>query len=133
MILPMHALVAVADSEKLHLYRNTGTETHLKLTQVATPPLEKHTAGGTSHISDTAHMEVRHKEEAQRAIAVALSLNEWAMHNDFEALLVIAAPRTLGELRKHWHKAVEQKIVGEISKTLTNATVEEIEKTVLAA
>lgn len=133
MILPIHTLVAVADGEKLHLYRNTGTETHLELTQVPTPPLEKRTAGGASPISDTAHAEIRHEEEAQRAIAVALSLNEWALHNDFEHLLVIAAPRTMGELRKHFHKAVSSKIVGEITKTLTNSTTEEIRKAILAA
>jgi len=131
MILPIHALVAVADGEKLNLYRNTGTETHLQLTRVPTPPLENKTAGGTSHISDTAHKEVRHEEEAQRAVAVALTLNEMALQGDFEKLLVIAAPRTLGELRKHWHKAVEERLVGEVPKTLTNATLEEIEKAVL--
>ena len=131
MILPIHALVAVVDGEKVHLYKNTGTETHLVLTKVPTPPLETRTAGGTAPISDTAHKEVRHEEEAQRAIAVALTLNEMALHGQYEKLLAIAAPRTLGELRKHWHKAVEQRLVGEVSKTLTNATIEEIEKAVL--
>jgi protein required for attachment to host cells len=46
---------------------------------------------------------------------------------------VIAAPRTLGELRKHYHKTLEAKMVGEISKDLTGHAMADIEKVIAAA
>jgi protein required for attachment to host cells len=52
-------------------------------------------------------------------MGVADSLNRWALTGRFEHLLVIAAPKTLGQLRKGWHKQTSARIVGEISKELT--------------
>jgi len=46
---------------------------------------------------------------------------------------VIAAPKTLGELRKHWHKALEAKLVGELAKELTGHSVGDIEAAVAKA
>ena len=43
-----------------------------------------------------------------------------------EELLVIAAPKTLGELRKHWHKDLESKLAGEIAKDLTGHSSDQI-------
>ena len=37
-------------------------------------------------------------------------------------------PLVMGEMRKELHKEVEQRLVGEVPKTLTNHTVDEIEK-----
>ncbi|WP_255964541.1 baeRF12 domain-containing protein [Staphylococcus aureus] len=37
----------------------------------------------------------------------------------------------LGELRKEMHKEVEDRVIGEIAKTLTNHTVSDIEKVLL--
>ncbi|WP_242154832.1 host attachment protein [Sphingomonas sp. BAUL-RG-20F-R05-02] len=46
---------------------------------------------------------------------------------------MIAAPRTLGELRKHYHKTLEAKLVGEVSKDLTGHTTADIEKAIASA
>jgi protein required for attachment to host cells len=46
---------------------------------------------------------------------------------------VVAAPKTMGELRKHWHKEVQGAIVAEITKTLTARSGEEIAKAISAA
>jgi protein required for attachment to host cells len=48
-------------------------------------------------------------------------------------LVVIAAPRTLGELRKHYHKTLETKLLGEVPKDLTGHGIEDIEKTLASA
>ena len=40
----------------------------------------------------------------------------------------MAPPRTLGELRKHYHKEVDKRLVAEVPKDLTNVPVEEIER-----
>ena len=50
-----------------------------------------------------------------------------ALANEFDKLIVVAPPKTLGELRKHYHKEVESRIAGEIAKDLTNMPVPEIE------
>jgi protein required for attachment to host cells len=45
-------------------------------------------------------------------------------------LVIIAAPRTLGELRKHYHKKLSATLVGEIAKDLTGHAVQDIEKAI---
>ena len=55
------------------------------------------------------------------------------MGGGIEQLVVIAAPRSLGELRKHYHKTLEAKLTGEIAKDLTGHSIADIEKAVHAA
>jgi protein required for attachment to host cells len=55
-------------------------------------------------------------------------LKKKALANEFDKLIVVAPPKTLGELRKHYHKEVEARIAGEVAKDLTNMPVAEIEK-----
>lgn len=52
------------------------------------------------------------------------------MLGKFDNLIVIAAPRTLGELRKHYHKALSAKLLGEIAKDLTSHAIADIEKVI---
>ncbi|HSP45252.1 MAG TPA: host attachment protein [Chthoniobacterales bacterium] len=47
--------------------------------------------------------------------------------------MIIAAPKTLGEMRKHYHKKLEEALVGEIAKDLTGHSIADIEKTIIAA
>ena len=49
-----------------------------------------------------------------------------------KSLIVVAPPRTLGALRKHYHKEVERRLIGEISKDLTGHPIGEIEKIIAA-
>ncbi len=49
-----------------------------------------------------------------------------------DRVVIAAAPHVLGELRRHLHKEVADRIVGEIDKTLTNHPVHRIE-TILRA
>jgi len=67
-------------------------------------------------------------EENRFAADTAAMLEERALRNEFEALVIVAPPKTLGELRKHYHKAVEQRILAEVPKDLVNMPVAEIEK-----
>ena len=67
-------------------------------------------------------------EEDRFAAATAAMLKERALSNDYEALVVVAPPATLGELRKHYHKEVEKRLVAEVPKDLVNVPVAEIEK-----
>ena len=71
-------------------------------------------------------------EEQRFAADTAEMLKQRALRNDFEALVVVAPPKTLGELRKHYHKEVEKRLVAEVPKDLTNLPVPEIEKVLKA-
>lgn len=133
MILPSNSLVAVVDGEVLRLYRNTGTATEVALSAVDTPKLEDRVVGSAGRISTEANPDNDTQAEDGHAMSVALALNDWALKNRFDKLVVIAAPKTMGELRKHWHKEVEERLLGEITKTLTGATTEDIIRTIEAA
>jgi protein required for attachment to host cells len=60
-------------------------------------------------------------------------LKQRALRNEFESLIIIAPPRTLGELRKHYHKEVSARLAGEIDKDLTGHTVPQIEEALAKA
>lgn len=72
-------------------------------------------------------------EEDRFAAEVAEMLNKHALSRLFEKLIVVAPPRTLGELRKHYHKEVGARLVAEIDKDLTGHPVQQIEKALDAA
>ncbi|MDO9222850.1 MAG: host attachment protein [Caulobacter sp.] len=121
MMIPTGALVAVVDGEKLAMFHNTGHET-IVLAPAPLPKLEHAISGSGGHQSSSANPDNDTQAEDGFAGGVAAMLNRQALAGQFEALVVIAAPKTLGELRKHWHKALQAKLVGEIAKDLTGQT-----------
>ena len=72
-------------------------------------------------------------EEDRFAADAADLLKRRALANDFESLIVIAPPRTLGELRKHYHSEVSARLAGELDKDLTNHPIPDIESAIKAA
>lgn len=67
-------------------------------------------------------------EEDRFAADTAAMLKERALANAFETLIIVAPPKTLGELRKHYHKEVSARLAGEIAKDLTGHSVPQIEE-----
>lgn len=120
MLLPNNTIVAVADGEKFHLFRSSGHETGKHLEPLGHPHVEgSNHAGGVHHISKAANPDEKQDAKDMHAAATAEWLNEQAIANKFEHAVVIAPAKVLGELRKHYHKALESKILKEISKDLT--------------
>jgi protein required for attachment to host cells len=75
-----------------------------------------------------------HQQEEDRFAAdTAALLKTRALNNDFESLIIVAPPRTLGELRKHYHKEVSGRLAGELAKDLTGHPIADIEQALLAA
>lgn len=72
-------------------------------------------------------------EEDRFAAEVADLLKRRALRNDFDALFVVAPPKALGELRKHYHVEVQHRLKGELDKDLTGHPVDQIEKALQAA
>ncbi|WP_203311158.1 MULTISPECIES: host attachment family protein [Sphingomonas] len=75
-----------------------------------------------------------HQQEEDRfAAETADMLKRRALANEFEALIIVAPPKTLGELRKHYHKEVSDRLKGELAKDLTGHPVPDIEKALQSA
>ncbi|GGB33194.1 hypothetical protein GCM10011380_23320 [Sphingomonas metalli] len=72
-------------------------------------------------------------EEDRFAAEAADMLKQRALANEFEKLIIVAPPRTLGELRKHYHKEVSNRLAGELGKDLTGHPISDIEQAIAAA
>lgn len=141
MQVPHNTFVVVADGKKMLFFRNEGDSAFPKLeverkreTTDAADRDQKTDAPGRSFSSvgsgRSAYEEVdfHQLEEDRFAADTAQLLNEKALRNEFESLIIVAPSRTLGELRKHYHKEVEKRLAGEVAKDLTGHPVAEIEK-----
>ena len=141
MQVPHNSVILVADGRKSLFFRNQGDadSPNLSVLEKETHPNPPHheqasdTAGMAmnvigGHGGSMTEVDFHQLEENRFAADTAAMLEERALRNEFEALVVVAPPKTLGELRKHYHKAVEQRIVAEVPKDLVNVPVAEIEK-----
>jgi protein required for attachment to host cells len=116
------------DGEKLRLFRNTGQLGAPKLALLEEPDLSgENKASGARHASSSANPDDSRLEEDSFVASVAVWLNTQALGKGFEALAVVAPPKSLGELRKHYHKALQAKLVMELAKDLTGHSVADIE------
>lgn len=141
MTIPNQALVLIADGRKYLFLRNEGDEVYPDL-QVEEHSMQHNPAdrdqktdapgrsfsrasSGRSAMEET---DFHQLEEDRFAAETADLLRQRALAGDFEQLIIAAPPRTLGELRKHYHKEVEARLVQEVSKDLTNHPIPDIEK-----
>ena len=146
MQVPHNSFVVVADGAKMLFFRNEGDAEFLKLEierkreQENLPDRDLKTsdrgrtfdASGGAGRSAYEETDFHQLEEDRFAAETAELLKTRALRNDFESLIIVAPPKTLGELRKHYHKEVEKRLTGEIAKDLTGHTVDAIEKIISA-
>ncbi len=146
MQVPHNSVILVADGRKSLFFRNQGDADFPNLSVV-----EKESHPNPAHheqASDLAgqsmksvdgiggsmqEVDFHQLEEDRFASETAAMLKERALRNEYDALVVVAPPRTLGELRKHYHTEVEKRLVAELPKDLVNMPVPEIEKILQAA
>ncbi|TIP13967.1 host attachment protein [Mesorhizobium sp.] len=134
MILANGTLVAVIDGDKLRLFRNKGHEPRIDLVEMPEPGLHlANTGSGGRHRSSTANPDDSRLREDDFAAAMAAYLNREALTEAFEHVVVIADPRTLGELRRHFQAPLRAKLVGELAKDLAKHSTEAIENTLTTA
>jgi protein required for attachment to host cells len=134
MLLPSGATVAVADGKKFSLYRNTGDSLNPTLAAMPHPEIEIVNSGsGASHQNNAGNPDNGQAEEDGFAGGIAAFLNKRVLGGEISDLVIIAAPRALGELRKSYHKRLSEVLRGEISKDLTGHAVHDIEKAIAAA
>ena len=133
MLLPKGTIVAVADGERFNLFSNTGDEAKLALTAMPETQVESVNKGsGAGHQSSSANPDDSQTAEDGFAGGIANLLNKRVLDGQISDLVIIAAPRTLGELRKSYHKKLTEVLRGEISKDLTGHALHDIEKAIAA-
>ena len=133
MHLPKDATVAVADGEKFNLFRNAGDEAGLQLVVLPHGDIEDHKGSGAGPHGSSANPDGGRDEEEAHSAGMAELLNKKVLDGTITKLLVIAAPATLGALRKHYHAKLSALLVGEISKDLTGHGARDLEKAITAA
>ena len=148
MRVPHNSFIMVADGRKMLFFRNDGDADLPTLRMVRVE--EKDNPYHRDQASDAAgrrygsaangtvrgvyaNTDFHELEEARFAAETAEMLKRRAMRGEYEKLFVIAPPRTLGELRKHYHKEVANRLVAEIPKDLTGHPVADIERIITAA
>lgn len=146
MQLPHQSVVLVADGRKMLFLRNDGDEVHPNL--IVEHALEKPNPATRDHATDAAGAasspqgaarssveptDFHQIEEDRFAAECADLLKRRALANDFESLIIVAPPRTLGEMRKHYHKEVSERLKGELDKDLTGHPIADIEQALMTA
>lgn len=135
MKVPPRALVALANGERFVLMRNVGEAFDPKLERIGELDLElTNFSAGTRHQDPAGQRNGSTDiDELAHGAAVAGWLNDKALNGRLGQVVVAADPKTLGQIRKHCHKELESKIVGELAKDLINQPVPAIERALAAA
>ncbi|MGE5366151.1 MAG: host attachment protein [Betaproteobacteria bacterium] len=139
--IPHNAFVFVGDGAKALFLRNEGDAQilNLKTERVftdANPPTHEQgtdrpgrafssVGRGRSSVTQTDWHKL---EEHHFAEQVAAMLERIVRERGVEALVVVAPPRALADLRKAFHPDVKKKIIAEIDKDLTKHPIDQIEK-----
>jgi protein required for attachment to host cells len=134
MQLPQNTVIAVADGEKLSLFQNEGNALNVKLKALPAEEIDSSKiSSGSRHISSAANPDDSQLEEDGFGSGITDMLNRQVLDGTIKNLVIIAAPRTLGEMRKGYHKQLTAVLIGELDKDLTGHSVQDIEKALDAA
>ena len=142
MPLANNTLVLVTDGRKTLFFRNEGdvnqidlrTESHDEREDAKDSEMKTDAPGAigqsVGYSGRVAYEETdfHQLEEDRWAKQAAEEVNRRALTNDFEALAIIAPPKTLGELRKQLHQEAARRVVCEIPKEMTGHSIPDIEK-----
>jgi protein required for attachment to host cells len=145
--IPHNAFVFVGDGRKALFLRNDGDEKfpNLKTEQVfedenpltheqgSERPGRVSKALESSQRSAVEPVDWHQIEEHRFAKKVAAAMEQVVRERRVPALVVVAPPRTLADLRHAFHVDVRARIIGEIDKDLTKHPVAEIERHLTSA
>jgi len=140
--IPHDAFVFVGDGRKALFLRNKGDEkfpdlrTERVFVDTNPPTREQGTdkpgrafkRAGTNLRSSLDNVDWHDLEEHRFARHVAEAMEKLVRERKVKALVVVAPPRTLADLRNAFHADVKSRIVAEIDKDLTKHPVYDIEK-----
>jgi len=144
--IPHNAFVFVGDGRKAMFLRNDGDEKFLNLKAEGVfnddNPLT-HEQGserpgriGKSSASQRSAVEAvdwHHIEEHRFAQKVAAAMERVVRARKVPALVIVAPPKTLADLRNAFHADVQARVIAEIHKDLTKHPISEIERHLTSA
>ena len=139
--IPHDAFVFVGDGRKALFLRNEGDEKfpNLKTERVfaeENPPTHEQgsdrpgrtfASAGTHRSGSVGQTDWHRLEEHRFTARVTAALETLVRDRKAPALVIVAPPRTLADLRRDLHPDVKKRVVAEIDKDLTNHPVAEIE------
>ena len=146
MIVAHNSHVLVADGRKSLFFRNEGDAERMNLQMIdgeeqknpADRDQKSDAAGrasspqGASN-SSMGETDFHQQEEDRFAAGLADDLRRRTLSGEIEKLVIVAPPKTLGELRKHLHGEVERRVSAQIPKDLTGHPVDQIQRILAAA
>lgn len=104
-------------------FDNAALHTHARDTGTDRPGRTVDSAGLARHAEEP-RTDTHRREKAQFAAFVAKRLED--RHEEFDALVLVAPPQVLGELRKHVGQQTAKRLVDEIDKDLTKVPPSEL-------
>ena len=139
---PHNALVFVGDGQKALFLRNAGdvkfpdlivervfaeqnSPTHEQGTDRPGRGFKRAAANRRSSMEETDWHEL---EKHRFAEHVASAMERLVRSDDVKAVIIVAPPRTLADLRHAFHSDVKSRITAEIDKDLTKHAIADIEK-----
>jgi protein required for attachment to host cells len=125
--IPHNALIVVADGTGARFFRNAGHEGKILLSAEGEFKPTNLLDDGPAGMRPTESSK-QETDEATFAKQLANELYRRAHSGNFAALVLIADPQTLGQIRPTLHKEVQDRLVSEIGKTLTKASIADIQK-----
>ncbi|WFU41664.1 host attachment family protein [Bradyrhizobium sp. CB82] len=138
LMIPHDAFVFIGDGRKALFLRNEGNpaEPSLKTEEVfadENPPTREQGTERPGRVSKPTGQRAAVEptdwhdiEEHRFARRVAVALEQLVRERDVKAIIVVAPPRALADLRDAFHADVKARIVAELPKDLTRLPVEEI-------
>ena len=135
MKVPHKDLVALANGERFLVMRNVGQPFEPKLEKVSDLDLElTNFSAGVRHQDPAGQRNGSTDiDELAHGAAIAEWLNNKTLNGEAEPLVIAADPKTLGQIRQHCHKELQNRIVGEVAKDLTNQPIEAVERVLAMA
>lgn len=125
--IPTGTWIVVADGGKARFLSNVGSAAKVELRQdqlVEPKDLDDDGPSG-SMPADADGFDL---DEATFAKQLAQRINAAALTQEFAHLVLVADPKTLGQMRPLLHAETTQRLLGELAKTLTNSPLEDIER-----
>ncbi len=139
--IPNEALVLVGDGRRALFLRNHGTPAELNLVVERTLEHENPSTRdqgtdrpgrkpGSDGVSRSALEQTDWHQQAETRFAteIADELYRMGHSQEFQALLIVAPPKMLGDLRAKLHPEVIARLVGEVPKDLTATPTHELAK-----
>lgn len=125
--IPAGAWVVVANGESARIFRNAGDSKTLLLQYLDLVEAKKSGKKSAAAVTPP-EQSGKQAREAMFAKRLAERLNDGAQKNEYARLLLVADPKTLGQVRPQLHKQAQQKLIGEVAKVLASAALEDIER-----